>query len=108
MRYLKIGLFATVAIAVLLFGFMWLWNWLMPSIFGASVIDIYQAAGLLLLSRILFGSWGGKHQSNPKSSKKNWVTNMKTRWQNMTPDEKEKFKDRWGWCSDMEDKDQEH
>jgi hypothetical protein len=33
---------------------------------------------------------------------------MKTRWQNMTPDEKEKFKDRWGWCSDMEDKDQEH
>ena len=42
--------------AVILFPFvvMWLWNWLMPAIFGLGIITWWQAAGLLLLSKILF------------------------------------------------------
>ena len=31
-----------------------LWNWLMPVIFGLPAISIFQAFGLLLLSKILF------------------------------------------------------
>ena len=30
-----------------------LWNWLMPAIFGLPFITIYQAFGLLLLSKLL-------------------------------------------------------
>lgn len=37
---------------------MYLWNWLMPEIFGLTSITFWQALGLLVLSKILFG--GGK------------------------------------------------
>src|SRR5258708_35367687 len=58
-----------VVLSVTLFGFIvkWLWNGLLPAIFtGAHLITFWQALGLLLLTRILFGSWrggrnGGKH-----------------------------------------------
>ena len=39
-----------------LFGFltMWLWNWLMPTIFKLPTIGFWQAVGILVLSHILF------------------------------------------------------
>ncbi len=33
---------------------MWLWNWLMPEIFGLKPISFWQALGLNMLSAILF------------------------------------------------------
>lgn len=33
---------------------MWLWNWLMPAIFGLKVITFWQALGLNFLCGILF------------------------------------------------------
>ena len=36
--------------------FMWLWNALMPDIFGLKVIGFLQAWGLLILSSFLFKS----------------------------------------------------
>ena len=35
---------------------MWLWNWLMPVIFGLVKINFWQALGLNLLTGILFRS----------------------------------------------------
>ncbi|MBN2093385.1 hypothetical protein JW964_27420 [candidate division KSB1 bacterium] len=42
-----------------LFGFvvMWLWNWLMPEIFGLPTITFWKAWGLVVLSHILFKSF---------------------------------------------------
>ena len=57
-RGLKVLLFATLAVAVFSFAVMSLWNWLMPAIFGTNPITFWQAVGLLLLSRILFGRFG--------------------------------------------------
>ena len=37
---------------------MLLWNWLMPVIFGLPALSLWQALGLLVLMRILFGSFG--------------------------------------------------
>lgn len=37
---------------------MLLWNALIPSIIGWSSINYWQAAGLLILSRLLFGGFG--------------------------------------------------
>jgi hypothetical protein len=34
---------------------MWLWNLLLPAIFGIKMITFWQAVGLLILSKILFG-----------------------------------------------------
>lgn len=38
-------------------GLMWLWNWLMPAIFHLGVITYWQAVGLAILGRLLFGSF---------------------------------------------------
>lgn len=52
----------------ILFGYalMYLWNWLMPAIFGLTTITFWQAIGLCLLSKILFGGFGGDKSNNKK------------------------------------------
>jgi hypothetical protein len=46
----------TVLVMLVLFSFpvMWLWNWLMPELFKLPMIDAWQAAGIILLIRLLF------------------------------------------------------
>jgi hypothetical protein len=53
-----------VGMSVLLaFPIKWLWNWLMPVIFGLTRITVWQALGLSLLSSILFkGIWNDKKE----------------------------------------------
>jgi hypothetical protein len=53
------GLFALV----LGFVVQWLWNWLMPDIFGLNPISYWQAFGLLFLAKLLFGGLGHHHPS---------------------------------------------
>lgn len=58
-----IVIFGAIAIAALalLFGYvvMLLWNWLMPAIFGLGVITFWQAVGIVILAKLLFGGFGG-------------------------------------------------
>ncbi len=63
------GILAGIAFA-LLFGYviMWLWNWLMPEIFGLKTIGYWQAVGILVLAKMLFGGLGG-HHSDKKGKK---------------------------------------
>lgn len=72
-----------------------LWNWLLPPLFGWHMIGFWQALGLLALCRILFG--GLHHGNGPKSGMRR---RMRDRWDNMTPEEREKFREacqkRWG------------
>jgi hypothetical protein len=35
---------------------MWLWNWLMPVIFGLPTISFYQTIGLMMLSYVFIKS----------------------------------------------------
>lgn len=51
-------LIVIVAFFALLLAFptMWLWNWLMPVIFGLTKITFWQAVGINFLSGILFKS----------------------------------------------------
>jgi hypothetical protein len=50
----------------LLFGnvIMWLWNWLMPSLFGLRTIGFWEGLGLFLLAKILFGFGGSSHSGD--------------------------------------------
>ena len=64
LRGLKYVLFGIVFAAVFGFVVMSLWNWLMPAVFGWHVITYWQALGLLILSKILFGGMRGR--SGPK------------------------------------------
>ena len=55
-RFLLIG---ALFVAVAGFVVMSLWNGLMPAIFGLPPIGFWQAMGLLILSKILFGGFRG-------------------------------------------------
>jgi hypothetical protein len=56
-KYAALGLVGAVALILVIGVFvMWLWNWLMPDIFGLKTITIWQAWGLLLLAHLLLGS----------------------------------------------------
>jgi hypothetical protein len=84
-RGLKFLLFAIVAVTVFSAVVMSLWNWLMPTLFGLRVITFWQALGLLVFSRILFGRFGGPRR------RMHWRHRMMERWNQMTPEEREKF-----------------
>ena len=83
----KIAFFVVVAVAMVSFAAMALWNWLMPAITGWKSIDFWQALGLLVLARLLFGlRFGFGHRMH-------WRGRMMERWEKMTPEEREKFRE---------------
>jgi hypothetical protein len=60
---------AIIGLAILLgFVIMWLWNWLMPDLFGLSTITYWQAVGLFILAKILIGGCGGRSNSKKRNS----------------------------------------
>jgi hypothetical protein len=92
MKKLWIALIAPPAIVLFgwLFGelVMHLWNWLLPPLFGWHLIAFWQALGLLLLSRIFFGSWGSSGGNRGRRGRRE-------RWDKMTPEEREKLRQSW-------------
>ena len=85
---IKIVVFVALAIVVVSFVVMSLWNWLVPALFGGQLISFWQALGLLVLSRILFGGFRGR----PGYSM-HWRRRMLERWEQMSPEEREKFRE---------------
>jgi len=82
---------AIAAIAVLSLVVMSLWNWLVPSLFRGPALQYWQAVGLLLLSRILFGSLRGRGGWHGHWRARMW----RERWASMTPQERERFRERF-------------
>jgi hypothetical protein len=95
---LKFLLIAIVAMGVFSFVVMSLWNWLMPAVFGMRVITFWQALGLLVLSRILLGGFRGR----PGPGGWHWRRRMMERWEQMTPEEREKFRQGLRGCGPFE------
>jgi hypothetical protein len=101
MRRKWIFVAAPIGIAVFIFiggqVVMYLWNWLLPTLFGAPLITFWQAVGLLALSRILFGRFG---MGGGGMQRSHFRRRMAERWDRMTPEEREKFcqglHGRWG------------
>jgi Ca2+/H+ antiporter, TMEM165/GDT1 family len=87
-----IGIILLAIIGIFVFGsiVMQLWNALMPDIFHLPVITFWQALGLLVLTKILFSGFRGGGPS------RRWKEKINERWTNMTPEEREKFKQEWG------------
>ena len=71
-----------------------LWNWLLPPLFGWPTITFWQAFGILVLCRILFGShgWRGRSHSGYRERMRERLIG---RWQHMTPEERERRREWW-------------
>ena len=95
LRVLKVV--AIVIVAFTVFGFVvtHLWNYLMPGLFGLHVITFWQAVGLMLLGRLLFGGFRpgrGGFGGGP------WRHRLAERWMEMTPEEREKMREGFRGC----------
>ncbi len=79
--------------AILLFGavVMGLWNAILPPVLGVTTITFWQALGILILSKILFGGFGRRGGWH-RGGRHNWRKGLQEKWGNMTPEEREKFK----------------
>jgi len=86
MRILRFAAIAIVAAAVFSFIVMSLWNWILPPVTGWHAITYWQALGLLVLSKILFGGFRG----GPRMY---WRRRMMEKWDQMTPEERVKFRE---------------
>lgn len=96
-----------VILGILVFTFiggqivLQLWNWLLPPLFGFREITFWQALGILVLSRILFGGFGmgGSSRSRDRGRIADRVVDrvaerVGERWDAMTPEERERFRHR--------------
>ncbi|WP_222982935.1 hypothetical protein [Flagellimonas meishanensis] len=59
----------TVLFLLAIYVLMYLWNWLMPDLFGLSTINYWQAFGIMVMAKLLFGFGGGGGKSKGSSSK---------------------------------------
>ncbi len=71
---------------------MWLWNAILPSVLHTNSITFWQSAGLLLLCRILFGGFRFNPSGGGRPRFGNRWGNMRDKWQQMSPEERAKFK----------------
>jgi hypothetical protein len=60
---------------------MRLWNWLLPPLFGWHELTFWQALGMLVLCRILFGGFGSssRHSRRHKRDGKNMPPELRER-----------------------------
>ena len=77
---LRFVAFGVLGIAVAGGITMALWNSLMPAIFSLPALSFWQALGLLVLSRLFFGSFGRRGR-RPRFA------------HSMTPEERERFRE---------------
>jgi len=94
MRRRRLFLIPLIPLFILLFiaiggtVVMQLWNWLLPPLFGWHPVTFWQAVGLLVLCRILFGGLG-RHGGGYRSGIRR---RMAEHWDRMTPEERERFR----------------
>ncbi|MEE4197284.1 MAG: hypothetical protein V2I54_06540 [Bacteroidales bacterium] len=69
-----------VAFLALIFGYfvMLLWNWLMPMLFNLTTITFWQAVGIVILARLIFG--GFKHGKSDTEKHKPMKEHFFDRW----------------------------
>ena len=72
---------------------MLLWNLLIPGILGFASINFWEALGLLVLTRILFGRFvpGRMFMGRKEGRDRNPI---REKWMKMTPEERREFVDR--------------
>lgn len=93
LKGVKFLLFFTAAAAGMSFAVMLLWNELIPALFHGPALNFWQAAGLLVLSHILFRGFRPHHHGWQREI---WHKRMEEKLASMTPEERKKFKSQFG------------
>ena len=91
-KIIGFSILAVAVTALLSYIVMSLWNAILVTVLHVSLITFWQALGILVLSKILFGGFRG-HCGGHKGS--HWKNEMKEKWQGMSEEEREKIKQEW-------------
>jgi len=85
------GVFAISAVVMLL------WNWILPAISPLKEITYWQAMGLFVLSRILFGGFRFGFRRHQQSVHRHFGEHapFKDKFMEMTDEERQQFKNQW-------------
>ncbi|WP_041339863.1 hypothetical protein [Runella slithyformis] len=98
-RFWLFPFFAAAAALALGAIVKWLWNAILPPLLGVSLISFWQAVGLLVLCRILFGNFGrGSMGGNARWRGENKMPGgppWREKWTNLTDEERAKLKEEW-------------
>lgn len=83
-------------LATVVFGFvvMSLWNAILPAVLGVKAVSFWQALGILVLSKILFGGFGRGGGAFARR-RHEWKNQVEQKLAAMTPEEREQFKAEW-------------
>ena len=84
-RFIFFPLIGFAFLSLVSFVVMQLWNHLLPDILHTDSISFWQAMGLFILCKILFGFGRGGRMGPP------WMRGGWERFGNMSPEEKQKF-----------------
>lgn len=94
--WIRRTIFIPIAIAAGIFIFgsvvMLLWNGILPAVLGIHTITFWQAIGILVLSKILFGGFRGSHGHHKFQGEGNYWNG---KWMHMSPEEREKMRAEW-------------
>lgn len=94
-RLIFIPLAAAAFLSVISFVVMQLWNCLLPGIMHVTVITFWQAMGIFILCKILFGF--GKGGRGFGGGGGPWMRHkMEEKLKRMSPEQREKFKQKMG------------
>ncbi len=90
-RFVFIPLGAVAFLSLISFAVMQLWNSILPGILHATTISFWQAMGIFILCKILFGfGKGGGRMGGPA-----WMRGrMQERLENMSEEERQLFKEK--------------
>lgn len=97
-RFFFIPLAVAAFLSVISFAVMSLWNCLLPGILHVEAITFWQAMGIFVLCKILFGFGKGRGGFGGRGGGPWMRRKMEDRFRNMTPEERERFKERFRNC----------
>lgn len=81
-----------VILGVLAAVVMVLWNTILPDVFQLKTITYWQALGLLILSRILFGGFRFGRRRPPFAGPPPYI---RKKWMHLSEEDKQKLKEEW-------------
>jgi hypothetical protein len=90
--FVFIGIAGFAAITAII---MLLWNWLIPAIFSGPVVTYWQAAGVLILSKILFSGFWGHRRTQSDYRYRVWRKRFEEKMKNISDEDRERFKEKF-------------
>lgn len=72
---------------------MYLWNAILPAVAGVGALTYWQAVGLLILCRILFGGFRGGGGHWRRKGFGGQAPHLRNRWMQMSDEERARFRE---------------